>query len=148
MAGIKSFAQTGEIASGTSKKTVLQVIAPSNQRLKVGEFHISFKGTTNTDAPVLVEIARQSTAGTMSSLTLVKADESADETLQATAQHTATAEPTETAVVKSFEVHPQGSYTWQATFGDELLVKGGTRLGIAVTASTSVSCVASMMLEE
>ena len=148
MAGIKAFAQTGEVATGTSKKTILQIVAASNHRVLVKEFQISFKGVTNTDAPILVEVTRQSDAGTMSSLTLVKADESTDETLQTTAQHTATVEPTETAVVKSFEVHPQGSYTWQATFGDELMVKGGTRLAIAVTAGVTVNCVASMYIEE
>ena len=148
MAGIKSFATTGEITTGTAKITLLQVVAPANQRLKVREFGISFKGVVNTDAPILVEIVRQSTAGTMSSLTLVKDDASTDETLQATAQHTASAEPTQTAVVKSLEVHPQTSYTWQAPYGDELLIEGGGRLAIAVTAGVSTSAVASMSIEE
>ncbi len=148
MAGIKSFATTGEVSTGTSKKTLLQVVAPANQRLKISQYKVCFKGVTNTDAPILVEVARQSTAGTATSLALVKANASDDETLQASAQKNATVEPTETEVVDSSEIHPQGSYTWQATYGDELLVAGGTRLAIVVTSAVDVNATASMSIEE
>jgi len=148
MAGLNAFAQTDQIATGTAKKTLLQLVAAANHRVLVGEISVSFKGTTNTDAPILVEVARQSDAGTMSALTPAKNNVDDAETLQTTAQHTATAEPTETDVVMAREVHPQGGFDWMAPFGKEIVVSGGDRLGIAVTAGVDVNAVASMRFEE
>jgi hypothetical protein len=148
MAGVLAVAQTAEIATGTSKKTLLQIVAATNVRVKVKEFSVAFKGTSNTAAPILVEVTRQSTAGTMSALTPQKVDLDGDETLQTTAQHTATAEPTETAALMREQVHPQGGYTWQAPFGAEIVVNGGDRLGIAVTAGADVNAVARVVFEE
>ena len=148
MAGIKAVAQTAEVSTGTSKKTILQLVAAANHRVLVKELSISFDGTSNTAAPILVEIARQSTAGTMTSLTPAKVDLDGDETLQTTAQHTATAEPTETDVLMAENVHPQGGYTWQAPFAGEIVINGGDRLGLAVTAGASVNAVARLGFEE
>jgi hypothetical protein len=46
------------------------------------------------------------------------------------------------------EVHPQCGYTWQAPFGGELVIKGGDRLGISVTAGADVNAKARMIFEE
>lgn len=148
MAGLKFMAQSPEIASGTAKKTLVQIKAATNQRVIVREVSVSFKGTSNTASPVLVQVIRQSTTGTMTGFTPVKYDSAMGETLQTTAQHTATAEPTTTDILMSEEVHPQGAYTWQAPFGGELPVKGGEYLGIAVTAAADVTCVARFNCEE
>ena len=148
MAGVKGTAQTAEITTGTSKITLLQIVAAANVRALVKEISVSFKGVTNTDAPILVQVHRQTSAGTMSALTLNKMNEGDDETLQTTGLHTATAEPTTGAEVLGEEVHPQGGYTWQAPFGGEIVVKGGNRLGIAVTAAVSVSAKARIVFEE
>lgn len=149
MAGLIGIAQTAEIATGTSAKTLLQLVAPANQRLKVREISISFKGVTSTDAPILVDILRQTDAGTMSALTINPDDAGYDETLQATAQHTATVEPTAGVVLLREEVHPQGgAFLWQARFAGERTVKGGTRLGVRVTAGVSVSAVTRLEYEE
>lgn len=148
MAGIAFAVQSGEIASTTSAKTILQLVAASNHRVKVKEFSLSCKGTNNTAAPVLVELVQQSTAGTSSSATPVKLDESTDETLQTTAVKNCTAEPTGSTVIKSIEVHPQAGYVWQAPFGGELLIKGGTRLGMRVTAGADVNVNGEFVAEE
>jgi hypothetical protein len=148
MAGIKAVAQTGEIATGTAKKTLLQVAAASNHRALVKEISVSFKGTANTAAPILVQVLRQTTAGTMTALTPQKMNESDDETLQTTAQHSATVEPDGASEVMGEEVHPQGGYTWQAPFGGEIAIRGGDRLGIAVTAGADVNAKARMIFEE
>ncbi len=149
MAGIIGIAQTAEIATGTAAKTLLQLVAPTNQRLKVREVSISFKGVTSTDVPILVDILRQTDAGTMSALTINPDDASIDETLQATAQHTATVEPSAGVVLMREEVHPQGgSFLWQAPFRGERTVKGGTRLGVRVTAAVSISATARLEYEE
>lgn len=149
MAGINFAVQSGETACvAATAKTVLQLVAPSNHRLRVKEFSLTSKGTNNTAAPVLVELVRQSDAGTSSAATPVALDESTDETLQATARKTVTAEPTGTVVVKSFEVHPQAGFVWQSPFGGEIPIKGGTRLGIRVTAPADVTVNAEFVAEE
>lgn len=148
MAGVKFTAQTAPVATGTSKKTILQLVAAANHRVLVKEWSVSFTGVSNTAAPILVQVLRQTDAGTMSALTPQKVNEGDNETLQTTAQHTSTGEPTGTAEVMGEEVHPQGGYTWQAPFGGEIEVIGGNRLAIAVTAAVDVNCKARMVCEE
>lgn len=142
MAGVGFAAVTAEIATGTAAKTLAQVVAASNHRLLIKEISVSFQGTSNTAAPILVRVLRQTTAGTTSALTPVKTNSADDETLQVTARHTATAEPTASDVLMTELVHPQTGYTWQAPFGGELVVPGGGRLGIEVTAAASVDAIA------
>ncbi len=148
MAAVRGAAVTAEIATGTSAKTILQLVAASNHRVLIGELSLSFKGTSNTASPIKVRVLRQTTAGTMSALTPVKMNSGDDETLQTTAQHTATAEPTASDVLLAEEVHPQTGYTWQAPFGRELAIAGGGRLGIEVTAGADVNCIARAIFEE
>ncbi len=148
MAGLGFSAVTAQINSTTSALTLLQVVAASNHRVLIKELSVSFEGVNNAHAPIQVDVLRQTTAGTMSSLTIVKANNGDDETLQTTAQHTATAEPTAGDVLMRELVHPQTGYTWQAPFGGEIVVPGGTRLGIRVTAANAVDAVARVRGEE
>lgn len=149
MAGVGFAATTAEIATGTSIKTLLQVVAAANHRIKIVEWSISFQGITATGAPILVEVLRQTTAGTTSALTPRKLDDSADETLQVTARHDASAEPTDGGLVLYTElVHPQTGYTWFAPVGREILIGGGDRLGLRVTAGASIDAIARMVGEE
>lgn len=148
MAGVRFKVATAQIATGTAKKTLLQIVAASNHAVLIDEFSISFEGVSVTGTPIMVEVARQTTAGTMSSLTPVKDPDDSDETLQVTAQHTATAEPTEGDVIRRELVHPQGGYTWQAPFGRAIKIGGGDRLGIVVTSAADVDAIVSVSGEE
>lgn len=150
MSGVLASVQTAEITTGVTKKTVLQLVAASNHRDKVKEISVSFKGTSGSATPVLVQVLRQSDAGTGGdALTPKKFNEGDDETLQTTAlKDIDGGEPTGTDEVMGEEVHPQGGWTWQAPFGGEIIVKGGTRLGIAVTAAESQTVKARMVFEE
>ena len=150
MSGIRATATSRSLAlSAATARTVLQVVAASNHRVKVPEWGVSFDGASNTAVPVLVELVRQSSAGSGSSaVTLSKADESTDETLQTTAIDGCTSEPTGSEVIHAELVHPQAGYTWQSQFGGELLIKGGTRLGLRCTAPAGVNCKARITLEE
>lgn len=148
MAGVRLVTNTPEINLTTSLTTLLQIVPASNQRVLVKELSISFKGTSNTASPVLVEILRQTTAGTMSSLTPGKWNSSDSETLQTTAQHTASAEPTASTVLLAEEVHPQTGYTWQAPFGGDIPIPGGARLGVRATAGAAVTVVVRAICEE
>jgi hypothetical protein len=137
-----------EIASGVAAKTLLQIVAASNHRALVKSWGVFGKGVTSTDAPIKVRLLRQSTAGTMSALTPVKCNSADDETLQTTAQHTATAEPTAGDVLATIEVHPQSGYVEHFPFGSEIVVPGGGRLGIDVLAGATVSMTAFIEFEE
>jgi len=148
MAGVGFIAKTAEIATGVALKTLLQVVAAANHAVLVKEWSISFKGVSTTGTPILVEFLRQTTAGTMTALTLVKDPDDTDETLQATAQHTATVEPTAGDVLDTKLVHPQTGYTWQAPFGGMKKIGGGDRMALRVTADASINAVASMVCEE
>lgn len=148
MAGIRASVTNGEVATGTSLKTMLQLVAASNHRVKVNEWSVGFAGLSSTQKPVLVELVRQTSAGTMSSATPEKLNASDDETLQTTAQKTATVEPAGTEVLESVLVHPQAGYTWQAQLGNELLVGGGGRLGLRVTSDNDIECNATFKFEE
>ncbi len=151
MAGLGFTAQTHEDTTGTSAQTVLQIKAPTNQKIKISEWEISFKGIVNTDPPVLVEVYRQSTAGGGGAgLTLVKDNPDDGATIQSTAQEAVvgTTQPMNGDCLFREEVHPQAGYSWQAPFGKEYLIAGGQRIGIVVTATVARNCVARMRGEE
>lgn len=151
MAGNKFTAQTVEVPTGVTKKTVLQIQAGTNSRLLIREISVSFDGVVNTDNPILVEVLRQSDAGTGGdALTLRQLDPDKTETLQASALSDidGSTQPTDTEEVLGEQVHPQGGYTWQAPFGGAIEVPGGERLGIAVTAQQAVNAKARFIAEE
>jgi len=149
MAGVYFTAATGEVAISTSLITVLQVVAASNHAVHVHEWSVAFQGIDNTHAPIWVRLCRQTTAGTMSALTLRKDPDDTDETLQTTALHTATAEPTLGDILWSGYVPPQQGFIWQPGPHDRpVKIGGGDRLAIAVVADNATSCAASMRCEE
>lgn len=142
-------AQGQDISTGTSTKTILQVVAPANQALRLTEIGVSFQGTNNTNEPINVELVRQTTAGTMSAVTPTKLDDDVAMSVQATAQKTATVEPTTTDVVKSWAVHPQTGLVYNFNDMAPVIVKGGGRMAIRVnTPANSVDCNAYINWEE
>lgn len=149
MAGILARVPSGEVSlTAATAKTVLQLVAATNHRSKVNGVHIAGKGIVVTDGPIKVRILRQTTAGEMSVATPVKNDSSDDETLQTTAQKNATAEPTAGDVLEEFEVHPQTQYRCFYPFGQEIVVPGGTRIGIECTAPQNQTVTAGFDFEE
>lgn len=149
MAAFQGFAQTAEIAlSAATAKTVIQMVAATNHRVKVLGFGVFFDGVSVTAEPVQVRLLRQTTAGTMSALTPVKQDDSIADTLLTTFQHTATAEPTAGDVLDVLEVHPQQGYEIMYPLGQEVIVGGGDRIGIECTAPATVNVRAKIRFEE
>lgn len=148
MAGLNCIAQTSEIAlAAATAKTVLQVVAASNHRVKVLRWGVYFDSTSGSAEPVQVRLLRQTTAGTMSSLTPTKLS-TYSETVQTTAQHTATAEPTPSDVLDIAEVHPQQGYEVIFPQGQEIEIGGGGRVGIECTAPAGVNVRAKIIFEE
>jgi hypothetical protein len=136
-------------AEGGADKTILQLVAAANHAIKLTELSISFRGTNNAQAPILVKLVRQTTAGAMTTKAPVKDPDDSAETLQASGQENASVEPTTGDVLMSEYVHPQTGYTWQAPPFREVKIGGGSRLGIVVNdGGTAVNCVARMYGEE
>jgi hypothetical protein len=149
MSAVRFKAHTGgAVATGTSAKTILQILAASNHAVWVNEIHISFQGTSNTASPILVEVLRQTTAGTMSSGSIFKDPDDSAETLQTSCTKNASAEPTASDILYQWYVHPQTGFSWQAAFGQSIKVGGGDRLGVRVTAAADVNSVVALLGEE
>ena len=149
MARLNGIAQTAEVAlTAATAKTVIQLVAAANHRVAVLGWGVFFDGTSVTAEPVQVRLLRQTTAGTASALTPVALDGSVGETIQTTAQHTATAEPTAGNVVDVAEVHPQQGYEVIYPLGQEVILAGGGRVGIECTAPAGVNVRAKIRFEE
>lgn len=131
-----------------SPKTVLQVKAPANCRVKILGWGISFDGRDVAAEPVVVDLVRQTTAGAMSSLYVYQQQPYTDTAISSTAQHTAGSEPTLADVLDSVEVHPQSGYEIRYPYGQEPVIAGDGRVGIRVTAPAAVNCRVKMICEE
>jgi hypothetical protein len=149
MARLNAVIQTAEVAlSAATAKTVIQLTSPSNHRVAVLGWGVFFDGTSVTAEPVQVRLLRQTSAGTMSALTPVAMDGSVGETIQSTAQHTASAEPSSGNVVDVIECHPQQGYEKIFPMGQEIILAGAGRVGIECTAPATVNVRAKIFFEE
>ena len=131
-------------------KTVAQLTAPTNQRLRIKEIGIFFDSTSTTPGSAQVLVVRQSTAGTMTSETPVAAESELTETLQATGQVNATAEPTITSTYQTFAVPVTSGLTYAFAPKEELFVGGGGRVGVQVKspAGTTINAYGYILYEE
>jgi hypothetical protein len=150
MAGILLAANASGALTAATAKTIVQIVAPTHQRLRIKRYGVSFDGSVSSAAPARVRVLRQTTAGTSSSLTPTKLDPNGTETIQSTALQTITAEPTAGDVLKDFMVPVyQGLYEVTELLEAPIEMAGGTRLGIEVTAPASVTtCRAFIHYEE
>lgn len=138
------------LVTGSGPLTLLQLIAPSNQRIILRRCEISMNGITVADPPVYFDVVVETTAGTMTSATaaIVKKNATDSESIQMTAQHTATVTPTATDIKWADYFHEQ---TGGVIPLRDIPIPGGTRLGIRYTSGTltgTVKCAISVECEE
>lgn len=124
------------IATGAGTKTLVQLLAATNHAIAITEVSIGCLGTSNSQAPIRFELVRQSDAGTMTSLTPKKMDDSIADTLDTTAQHTATAEPTTGDVLHVFTVHPQTAQRHVFPVEGQPICGAGDRIAIRAVQSS------------
>jgi hypothetical protein len=123
--------------SAATTQTLLQVVAAdANTPLRIKRWSVSFKDATSTDTPVKVEILRQSTAGTSSSLTPLSWRENESSSARFTALQTFTAEPTAGNILVSNDIEPYGGIVIESFLDGEEIVTT-TRLGLRVVTQTS-----------
>jgi hypothetical protein len=149
MSGVRFTVNSGNVATTTALRTMLQITAASNHRVQVKSVGIFFEGVSNTAKPIHVRILRQTDAGTaVATPTVQKLNPGDAETLQTSAGANYSSEPTAGAVIWEGKVHPQQGYMWQAAFGGEIPVPGGSRLAVDVLAEASVNCTVHIEGEE
>lgn len=119
-------------------KTIVQIVAPANQRIDTRAASVTFKGTSPTETPILVELVHQNTAGTSVAGT-PRRDSAGSETLQTTSRITITAEPALDYVMREWLFHPQGGFLEKFSVG-EIQLEGGARLGLRVTSPQAATC--------
>ena len=121
------------LAAGVAK-TVIQLGTPSTRRAWLKEAGIGFKSVTATDVPVLVQLCRQSTAGTATGLTSAPDVEGHPAGL-VTGKENATVEPATGVIVKEWYITPiGGQLVYQLPLGDEIESAISSFLGLVVTA--------------
>jgi hypothetical protein len=135
-------------------KTIGQLKAPANQRLKILGFSLTFNGST-AQLPIQIRFLRQSSAGTsLVAATPVPIEEGIPETPQATAQvgsQTTQTEPSNTAVLKTVFLPGYSGEEYLETPGNEDQVKGGGYYGIEATNPTgnaTISVAGHILYEE
>lgn len=148
MAGRFGVAQLSGVTTGTAVKTMIQLVAAANHAIRITEIGIAFHGTNNTHNPITVTLSRQTDAGTTTALTPVKADDSNGDTLDTTARHTATVEPTTTDVLRTWAVHPQTGLIDPLSDRAPIIVGAGDRVGLITDADNAVNADSYMAFEE
>lgn len=140
---MKVVANAGAVATSVAAKTLVQVLAATAHSVKVTEVGISFGGTNANDnlaRPIIVELLIQTTAGTASSLTLVKSDQGESTAIDSSAQETFTAEPTASDIIRRWTVHPQAG-PWVYSFPDPITIPAGSRIALRTSQETGEASV-------
>ncbi len=137
-----------EALAAATEETLIQLISATNQRVVLDGYGLGGKGTSNTEAPGVVEIKRQLNAGTGAALTLVQKDESIADTLTTTAQQGFSSEPSIGDVLIGHTVHPQSGLDIRDSFSREIIMGGGNRLGLVATFANAVNAEAYVSFEE
>jgi predicted ThiF/HesA family dinucleotide-utilizing enzyme len=150
MARLKFSAHTGGAVAmvAATAKVVLQILAPTNQRIAVRGYSVSFDGVAGDAVPVLVEILRLTTAGTMAAGVTASEDALGSETIQTTATEDASAAPSAGTVLREYYIHPQTGADWRMAPDEEIIVPGAGRLGIRITAPAVVNVRPAFFCEE
>jgi hypothetical protein len=139
---VRAVAVFAPVATTTSTRTLIQLQAPTSREIVIHELAVSFSGIDNLAVPIEVQLLRQVDAGTASSLSIAKSDDSDVHTVQSSAQEAFTVEPTAGSIVRSWFVHPQSGIVYQPVAGQTLTMQGGDRLGVrVVTPDVSVAAV-------
>ena len=149
MAGLMCIVTTPNVALvADTAKTVLQIAAPTNQRLKIKRWAAFCDGVAGDAVPIDAELVYQSSAGTMTSVDPKKQGNSGSETIQTTAAYNASAEPTTGDIADMAKPHPQTGYEVIIPFDMPIELAGGGRLGIVCKAAAAVNVRAKIVFEE
>lgn len=149
MAGVGFYMTAGEIAlSAATAKTIIEVTAAANHRVRIDSIGFFFDSTTVTNEPVVVELIRITTTGTGTDGTPQKLDPDYSETLAVDFKYNFTSEPTGITVLKTWNIHPQSGYEVVLPLNRPIWLPGGDLIGIRCTAPDAVNVVVNVEGEE
>lgn len=139
---------SGEAIAASTAETIIQGVASASKAIDLVRWGISFNGAVVTDAPVLVELLRLTSAGTSSEFIPVKLDPASDNALM-TGRSSHTAEPVSADVIEKHYVSPAGgNIILQYAPDERVRVAANGRLGIRVLAANAVNVSAFLIFNE
>lgn len=155
MAALPFKVSTGNIGITSTSKTLMTLVAPANQRVKIVGISISGQGISNTDTPPkfeLITFTSMSGGTSTNSNTITKEDGSLGETIQTGIAGVYSAEPTYTgAATPSMDtqnVHPQSYFYVKDRFNPLFILKGGTGFAVRATSNQSETFNVTVFCEE
>ena len=134
--------KSGDYSGLSAARTILQLVTGSTRRAKILEIGVSGGSVTATDAPVLIELGTETSAGTSSGTTPASDDADDPVAISTALNNFSSTEPTGFAAVSSgpWRLTPIGGvlvYTFQP--GQEFVMAVSTRFAIRVTPPASLS---------
>jgi hypothetical protein len=142
---------TSEVAlSANTPKAVIRLQAAGYSTLRLLSLDIMFKGTSSTDAPVAVLMARCSANGTATStgsfypLDPTKSDYGA----QGNFHYNFSANPTSGGALKNWEIHPQSGIVYHFPANQHPIITPGAGLALYMTAAASQTVSVNFVVEE
>ena len=142
MSDIFAVSTTAAIALvASTAKTILEIKAPTNHRVKILRWAVFFDeetGDATPSIPLLAELLKITVTGTGSANTPILA-RPASETIQTTAKDNFTVEGTLTDVYDQAIVNAQTGYEVIFPMGQEVIVAGGDLIGIRITPGSVIS---------
>ncbi len=123
--------------TASSTKTMLQMTAPTNHRVKVLGYTVSFNepvGDATPAQPIIVTLGSQTGGSGGTSVTAVKRG-AVSESVLTTATHSLSSAATTTAIEKQY-VNSQTGVSVIFPMGQEITIGGGGIFGIDVTTGT------------
>lgn len=142
---------SGEVTLvAATAKSILQLVTPATTRAKITGFSVSFNSVTSSDAPAVVDLLRQTTAGTGgTAATMAALDPDAPAALASGLYDIDSAEPTAGNVLWSGYVTPVGGlFVYNFADGEEPVLDVSNRVGIRVTSPEAVDVIATITYAE
>ncbi|MDR3582573.1 MAG: hypothetical protein P4L67_04840 [Candidatus Pacebacteria bacterium] len=152
MAGLIGYATWTTANINANTLTVMQLVAPPNQRLRILGYEVGFDGTNSANAPGTLVVERQA-GGSFTNTSVppkkVNDPSSVGEVLQAVSKNTQTGAPTSGDVLHVYPIPVFGGLViYPLPPGQEDMVPGGTILGLKVTTTAQVNCIGGVRYEE
>lgn len=143
MSDIYESTDTEAVAAATAE-TILQLVSPASLRPSIEELRVSFSNPASSDGPALVELVRQTSAGTSAAgPTPRPTDPAAPASLCSTLKDF-TVEPTDGGVVV-YKTYLPVQATLEKVFDkDEIRLAISDRLGLRITAPQAQTVCASL----
>lgn len=126
--------------SAATAKTVAQVATPATGRVKISYISVALDSAASA-TPARVDLLRQTTAGTATSVTPNPVDQDAPASLTSCSKN-ATSEPTASVTLYSWYVAGGGqSFMINFAPGEEPIVQESARIGLRITSPSACNSI-------